>query len=148
MWLQGPFFFVGRDLADVVQWPWKLIRYGRKPGELFNLDEDREETMDKSRDAPEKLRELQPLLSTWKDTSPRFQSQEGSMKKPVVEPSGEDLKTAICSAQYFFNGLLNEGPFAHPTEHSSSAPYAVCISGVIAAGGPRCGEAGLASPLK
>jgi len=83
-----PVFVVGRDLAGVVQWPWKLIRAGKRSGELFNLNEDPGETVDKSRDEPGTLKDLQQLLSTWTDTSPSFQLKERSAE---VDPSEADL---------------------------------------------------------
>ncbi len=86
-----PVFIVGRDLASVIEWPWKLVRYGRNHEELFNLVDDPQEMVDRSLEELSKLRKLRELLSAWEVTSPSFQSTDLPLTKPVVEPSEKDF---------------------------------------------------------
>ncbi len=85
-----PIYLVGRGLDGVVQWPWKLIVQGKGGSSLYNLEEDPNETVDKSEVHPRKFRELRRMLLTWKNDTSRFQEGQRSAES-VVEPSEKDL---------------------------------------------------------
>jgi arylsulfatase len=59
----SPIFVSGRGRDAVVAWPWKMIRTGGSRFELYDLDRDPSERVDRSKENRLELRRLQAVLS-------------------------------------------------------------------------------------
>ena len=73
----------------VRQGPWKLVRTreGRKQrDQLFNLDEDLSESSNLSSQYPERVKELQRALETWKQDVQDSRSQQPSDRPKSQSP--------------------------------------------------------------
>lgn len=80
----SPIFVSGRGRAAVVAWPWKMIRSGPR-FELYNLDSDPSERVDRAEDNPAEVRELRAALTNRK----RGGATPGSRGR-LIEPDAGD----------------------------------------------------------
>jgi arylsulfatase A-like enzyme len=70
---KSPVFYEWRQGQAVYHDSWKLVRHGReKPWELYNLEKDPTETMNRARDNQGKTEELESLFTAWKKGLPQF----------------------------------------------------------------------------